>query len=296
MNLRHFQTFVKVVEKESFSKAADVLGYTQAAVTIQIQQLEEELQTKLFDRMNRKIHLTEEGEAFIFYANEVLRTVEEARIFNQSTKKEHGTIRVGTVGSLGSSVFPELIYNFHLEHPNVEIKVIIGKTEELLGMVRRNEIDILFTLDYQIYGADMVKVFEKEETILFVSADASVSSTKTYNLEEFSDAPFLLTEQGEAYRYELERSLAKRRVDLNAILEVGDTEIIIAVLKKGLGLSFLPEFSVKEELEQQILKEVRVDIPTVSMYAQVLYHEKKFLTTHMKAFIQEIDQTYIHKQ
>nr|WP_252968835.1 LysR substrate-binding domain-containing protein [Erysipelothrix rhusiopathiae] len=107
---------------------------------------------------------------------------------------------------------------------------------------------------------------------------------------------FLLTEQGEAYRYELERSLAKRRVDLNAILEVGDTEIIIAVLKKGLGLSFLPEFSVKEELEQQILKEVRVDIPSVSMYAQVLYHEKKFLTTHMKAFIQEIDQTYIHKQ
>ncbi|CAM2815323.1 LysR family transcriptional regulator [Erysipelothrix tonsillarum] len=296
MDLRHFQTFVKVVEKESFSKAADALGYTQAAVTVQIKQLEEELHTKLFDRMHRKIHLTEEGEAFIFYANEVLRTVEEARIFNQSIKKEHGTIRVGTVGSLGATVFPELIYNFHQEHPNVEIKVIIGKTEELLAMVRRNEIDILFTLDYQVYGSDMIKVFEKEEPILFVSADSSVRVDKIYKLKEFSDSPFLLTEQGEAYRYELERGLAKRRVNLNAILEVGDTEIIIAVLKKGLGLSFLPEFSVREALDLQELKVVQVDIPPISMYSQVLYHEKKFLTTHMKAFIQEIDKTYIQKQ
>ncbi|CAM4222873.1 LysR family transcriptional regulator [Erysipelothrix aquatica] len=287
MDLRHIQSFVKVVEKQSFSKAAQELGYTQAAITIQIKQLEETLGTKLFDRIHRKVRLTEDGEAFIFYANDILRTFNRARSFKNDEESVKTIIRVGTVGSLGSHFFPDFIYTFSQQYPLVELKIIIGTTKSLTDMIHRNEIDIMYTIDELIYEPELVNMMREPEPIYFVTKDPNIKAQK-YALDEISDYPFLLTEKGEAYRYELERHLAHESVDLNAIVEVGEIGIITKVLKKGLGIAYLPYFSVKDDVDSHALNIVDVDIPNVTMWRQVMVHEKKFLSKGMKDFLETI--------
>lgn len=289
MEIRHFKTFIRVVEKQSFSKAAESLGYTQAAVTIQIKQMEDELNMKLFDRINNQIYLTDNGEAYIHYANAVIRTFDEAVNF-KSEMSYHSTIRVGTVGSLATAQFPEIIKQFHQIHPHVEIKLVVSKTPNLIDMLNRNEIDLVYTLDHMVYGQELTRVLEKKEKIVFVSNDESLTPHNNYSLKELSRIPFLLTEKGEAYRFDLERYLAEQHLILTSVLEVGNIDVIINVLLKGMGIALLPYFSVNNLIEEGKLFEVDCKMPTIIMYSQLFHHEKKYITQPLASLTNLIDK------
>jgi DNA-binding transcriptional LysR family regulator len=94
-----------------------------------------------------------------------------------------------------------------------------------------------------------------------------------------------LTEKGASYRYELERTLSDREIVINPVLEIGNTETIIHLLEHGMGVSFLPMFSVSKSIERGILTQIQVDFPTVHMYSQLLYHKNKWITSQMKTFV-----------
>ena len=80
--------------------------------------------------------------------------------------------------------------------------------------------------------------------------------------------------------------LSEQEIEIAPILEIGNTETIIKLLKKGMGVSFLPEFTVKQEMEKETLFEIRTDLPKVNMYHQLLYHKNKWRTPQMKAFLE----------
>ena len=104
MELREIRTFLQIAQKQSFSKAADVLGYTQAAVSIQIKQLESELGTRLFDRIGKHISLTHQGKAFYQYALRITSEIEEAKDVLSGSQDLNGTLRIGTIESICSSI------------------------------------------------------------------------------------------------------------------------------------------------------------------------------------------------
>ena len=95
MELRNINTFLKVAATQNFSKAAEQLGYSQSAVTVQIRQLEKELGTPLFERIGKRVSLTERGMEFISYANEIMRVTDQARFFAKDQRELDGTLRIG---------------------------------------------------------------------------------------------------------------------------------------------------------------------------------------------------------
>lgn len=103
-------------------------------------------------------------------------------------------------------------------------------------------------------------------------------------IEELIQKPFILTEMGAAYQYELERLLAGYGLEVIPILETGNTDTIIQLLKQGMGYSFLPEFTVKDALEQKTLQQVYTNLPQVVMYSQLFYHHSKWVTPQMQKF------------
>lgn len=154
-----------------------------------------------------------------------------------------------------------------------------------MEMARSNEIDFVFTLDRKICSGEWVKVVERKEHILFVTLAEQLQERKEQiPIQELVKKPFLLTELGAAYQYELERLLSERDLEIMPILEIGNTETIIHLLKKGMGLSFLPAFTVKEELEKKRFSEVRTNLPSVVMYSQLLYCRNKWVTQEMQKF------------
>ena len=156
-----------------------------------------------------------------------------------------------------------------------------------MDLAKSDEIDLIFTLDKKIYSSQWTCAAERIEDIVFVAANRELAVRRTpYAISELSQEAFLLTETGAAYRYELEQMLSEQEIEIAPILEIGNTETIIKLLKRGMGVSFLPEFTVKQEMEKETLFEIQTDLPKVNMYHQLLYHKNKWMTPQMKAFLE----------
>ncbi|WP_291583598.1 LysR family transcriptional regulator [Clostridium sp. UBA6640] len=293
MEFRNIATFLRVAATRNFSKAAEQLGYSQSTVTIQMQQLEKELGTQLFERIGKHVNLTDQGEAFILHANEIMRVTNAAMTFASNADVPTGSLRIGGVESLCTAILPELLLQFHRVCPRVETVIKTAKTEELIDMIKCNDIDIMFTLDQKVYGSEWVRAVQKDEDIVFVTSSShSLIDGQKIELQTIIKEPFILTEKGGSYRYELERMLASKEMEIRPVLEIGNTETIIHLLEEGIGVSFLPLFSVQKSIKQGTLSRIQTDIPTIQMCSQLLYHKNKWVTPQMQAFIEIVQDFY----
>ena len=286
MELRTITTFVRVGELRSFSRAAQQLGYSQSAVTVQIRQLEEELDTRLFERIGKQVRLTREGEAFLPRALDVLNTMRAARESVHPPDHPTGSLRIGTAESLLSSVLPPILMEFSRQCPHVQLSTCTGSPRQLFEMVRQNDVDLLYFLDERTNFPEWVKVAERRESAIFVaSALHPLARCKGISLERLLQEPFLLTEKGISYRYTMEQVLAAEGVEIRPFLETGNTDIITKMLLKNIGVSFLPEYVVHDAILEGQLAALDVDCPAISMWSQLVYHRNKWITPQMEIFL-----------
>lgn len=286
MEIRQLNSFIKIVELQSFSKAAEALGYTQAAVTIQIRQLEQEFNTRLFDRVGRHVELTPPGQEFLQYANEILRKVDDVHIALGNPMQQERKLRIGTLESLLSFKFPPIIKFFYENHKEISLELHTGSPRELTEMMEHNQIDLAYFLDRQIYGQSWVKLLEEREPVVFVaSPEAEISRHGTLTLSELVRQPFFLTEKDSNYRYALEQRLAAQNMSIRPFFETEDTEVIIRLIRENKVLSFLPYFAVEEPLRRGELVELTVEGFDMTMYRQLFYHKDKWVTREMQLFI-----------
>ena len=286
MEIRQLGTFLKVVQLQSFSKAAEELGYSQSAVTVQIHLLEEELHTRLFDRMGKKIALTPPGKTLLHYANHILQQVNEAQVTLGKAEHLSHPLHIGTIESLCFAKLPKVLEYFYKHHPQVSIKITTASPAKLIDLMEHNQVDIIYLLDQQLYNNNWVKVLEEKEYIVFVASTHSpLALQANLSLNSLLNQPFLLTEKEGNYRYRLNQYLAARKLSLEPFLEVANTEFIINMIKKNLGLSFLPHFAVQDSVLRQELAILNVTDFEMSMYRQIFYHKDKWVTQEMEEFI-----------
>ena len=286
MEIRNLVTFVRIAQLHNFSKAAEQLGYSQSAVTMQIKQLEEELNVRLFERIGKHIRLTQAGDRLLPRAMEVLNAVRRAQTVSMGQGEISGPLRIGTAKSLLISVLPSVIVEFSRRYPKVEVSTCTGLVEELFCMVRQNDIDLLFFLDKRIDFPEWVKVSERKEEIFFVASAASpLADRKKIPLDELVEQPFLLTEHGISYRYAFEQIVAQNGLEVHPFLETGNTDIITRMLLHNMGVSFLPGYVVQDYLRSGQLVALDVDCPEAQMWMQLVYHRDKEMSSQMEHFI-----------
>lgn len=287
MEIRNLITFVRIAEVRNFSKTAEQLGYSQSAVTMQIKQLEETLHAQLFERIGKQVRLTQAGERLLPYALEVLNAVQKAESIVQEPGQISGKLRIGTCESYVISILPSVIMEFNALCPHVEISTYTALVPDLIHMLRQNDIDILFFLDEKIYFPEWVKVSEKPEKIFFVaSADSPLAGLKHIPIERLLQEPLYLTEKGISYRYAMEQALAARGYELHPVWEVGNTDVITRFLLKNKGISFLPEYVVRDYLECGQLGILDTECDEIIMWSQLAYHRNKCVTPQMRLFLE----------
>lgn len=292
MELRNLNTFTKVAELQSFSKAAEHLGYNQSTVTIQIKHLEAELNTKLFDRMGHKIMLTDSGRALLTYTKDLLLMEERLKSIVQDTGSVKGVLRLGLIESVCTSFFPDILPKYHELYPDVEIHVITDVNENLLEMLKTNDIDLAFLIDKKICTAETVTAYEFEEKIVFVASNNfELPNKEPLSLEEVAKLPFILTEKGISYRLSLDDLLAEHNISLSPFLEIGDTSTIVKLIKKNTGVSILPMFAVSKSIEKGEIKPFSVEHWDVRLYTQLMYNRYKWMTPAMQKFIDLVSET-----
>ena len=251
MELRNLISFIRAAELQSFSKTAEQLGYSQSAVTMQLKQLEEELGIPLFERIGKRVKLTQAGERFLPRALEVLEAVGRAQQVAQEPERPGGRLRIGTCQSLVSGLLPPVMRELSRLCPQAEVTTCTALVPDLLQMLRQNDADLLLFLDQQLYYPEWVKVAQRPEPIHFVASSASpLAGMESIPLERLLQEPLYLTEKGISYRYAVEQFLAEQGRELRPFWEVGGTDVITRFLLEGEGISLLPEFVVREHLEK----------------------------------------------
>lgn len=285
MELRTLTTFLKVASLNSFSKAAAELDYTQAAVTIQIQQLEKELSAQLFERFGKKITLTYQGKLLQQYANQILQLSEEAKQALQTSQTLCGHVRIGTIESLCTSIFPSLLCQYHKQYPEVSISIETSSPGLLLKEMNSNQLDIVYLLDKKLYHPDWIKAIEEPEDIVFVASSSHpLVKKKSLQIDDILSYDIILTEKAASYRYELEQYLHSKNKKIQPYLEIANTQFILQMLMDGEGISLLPRYCI----EKNTCRNLTILKPRgfhLQVWHQILYHKNKWVTPEIEAFL-----------
>lgn len=289
MELQELHTFVAVVRNGSFSKAAEVLGYSQAAVTVQIKNLEEELNVRLFDRIGKKAALTNRGQ--IFYEKIVITLIclEDAKEAVIREEEMAGKLRIGTIDSLCSSVFPKLLNQFYLKYPKVRVSVITDTPKALLDMLNRNELDAVYLLDDKVDDARFIVASEKEAPVVFAaSPQHPLADGAEHTIAELMEYPFVLTEKNASYRKVLDSQLRKRKITIEPDFQSNNTELLVSMFPNGEYVGFLPKYMMEKEIEEGRIAVIKAPDVTVTVWLQLLYHKEKWVTREMRAFFETL--------
>ncbi len=292
MELKNINTFLRVAELSSFTKAAAELGYSQSTVTIQIQQMENELGFMLFDRIGRSVSLTPKGEEFIAYANEFLRLEARTLALRETAGSVSGTLRLGVLESLFVWKIADLLPQYHSKYPGVTIEITSATGAALYRMLRQNELDIIYLLDNVVYHKDCVRACTSPVSLKFVASPKNeLCRRKNIPLAEIAKEPLILTERDAIYRRELDNEAARNGIELVPFLEIDNLEVVLRLLKKQMGISFIPDYVLHESVEAGELAVLDVDYHIINLWSQLVYHKNKFLTPQMLAFIRMVRES-----
>ncbi|MBQ7102982.1 MAG: LysR family transcriptional regulator, partial [Anaerotignum sp.] len=197
MDLRNLITFLKIVETGSFSKAAEQLRYSQSTVTVQIQQLEEELNVQLFDRIGKKVYVTEKGRELETHAQKMIELSQRIASIGGEEQELQGTLRIAALDSLITASLPSILREFHSRHPKVDI--IVKTADNVFDAERQlsqNEVDLAIVTHDKRSTKHFTKTILKETQFVFAAAPAlPLSQKKTVTLAEIAENDVIITNQ-----------------------------------------------------------------------------------------------------
>ncbi len=296
MEIRNIVTFIKASEMQSFTKTAAQLGYSQAAVTVQIKQLEDELGTQLFDRIGRSVRLTNAGEKFMPYALNMMRSVEEAANFMKVDDEPSGILRIGASSSFSAGMVPKILPGFHAKYPKIKL---VFKTTDLLSqtcdLLRQNELDFTFTLDHKAVPTEFECVADRKEDIVFVTnPENPLARAKNVPLERILKEEFISSDRGLSYGRYMEEALVERGLVFSPSVEIGSTSAIINMIAQGNGVSYLPKFLVDDPVNEGDLAIIDTEDLGIQVWTQMLRLRNKWLNPIMKAFISYMQENLEH--
>lgn len=246
MDLRHLQTFKTIAEAGSFVQAAERLQYAQSTITLQIQQLEEELGVELFDRKLRKIRLTPAGHTLLTHAYHVLNQVEQMQQdLSDLANGESGYLRVGMIEPVARLYLVDVLHAFRARYPRIRLTI------EILSTIRTHEQLVADQIDLGISTpppANMGLIFEPlrtEQIVLLLPDDHPLQERASIILSDLRDECLLLTHPPCAYRSAIEQAFMARGLPLAASIEIGSLEVIKQAVQQGLGIAILPQLAAR---------------------------------------------------
>lgn len=285
MDFKQLQTFYTVSEELSFTRAADKLGYTQSCITQHIRKLEEELGVSLFDRIGKKVTLTQAGCSLVPHVSQLLKISRSFEEVSKETTAEAGSIRVGICDSLCIEKMPAIVKAFKQSHPNVDIYLKILKCSEFLNELRENKIDLAYTIGYLNKIPEIRFTAETTEPILVLAAPGyPLASGENLTPKDFNNVPLIMAEPAAYYRRNFLNDLERSGISPKIILETESMQAIKNLTESGLGVCVLPKAAAGAEIKAGRL--VALDYACdYDIRSQIIWHRDKWLSAAMKEFI-----------
>lgn len=284
MTLRHMRIFQKIYETQSVTRAAEALHMTQPAVTRALQELEKYYGLRLFERLNRRLTVTEAGRRMYDYALHLTETFDTMEKSLRDWERQ-GVLRVGASVSLGCSLLPQLARTFQEEHPGVEVRVCIANGELLRRDLLENRLDLAL-LEGEENGADlMLTPFAAGEMALIVPPGHPLARAGGATLAQAAAYPLLLRETGSATRRFLDQLLMSRGLAVQPVWESASTQALLSAVREGLGITLVPWALARQTVLRGEAERCPVTDAELIRRRYVAWHPSKYVTGTMRAFV-----------
>jgi DNA-binding transcriptional LysR family regulator len=285
MELRQLTTFQTVANTLSFTRAAALLNYAQSSVTAQIQALEEELGVPLFDRLGKRVVLTDAGQRLVQYADKLLNLAEEAREVVSGGEVIGGTLTVSALETLCTYRLPSILRQFRDQFPHVRLIVRPLPTLALIRGVNDGAVDVCFVMAESLVAPGAkVEVLTAEPVQVIAAPGHPRADQPHVTAADLATETFLLTDASCQYRGLFERVLAAEGIHLSEIVEFGSVEAIKQCVMVGMGIAVLPAVTVANEVARGQLVVLRTD--ALQIYTQMIWHKDKWLSPALSAFME----------
>lgn len=280
LNLDQLGTFVRVVETGSFSAAAEKLGLTQPAVSLQIRQLEKRLGAALIERVGKKARPTGAGLELLGHADRIDAAVSAAlESVARHTMDAVGAVHLGTDTTVSIYLLPPVLGALRKRYPNLEITVTTGNAAGIVKAVEENRIDLaLATLPVSGRAFEVTPVVD--DAFVAIAPHGMVLPQRL-TAANLSKLPLLITETGSASRRIIDRWFARGDATLTPAMSLGSVEAIKAMVIAGLGCGIMPEMAVRGEVRPEYA--VRPLSPRLHRTLGVVIRRDKRLTKGLKA-------------
>jgi len=285
MELKYLNTFKTILETGSFLNAARKLNYTQSTVTFQIQQLEQELSVKLFEKIGRKMMITQAGKDVLPYVDTILQSAEQLKNYGKDILQITGTLKISMPETLLTYRMQPILKAFRQQAPSVKLSVQALNCYTIRDQIVNGGADVGIHYDVGGYGSTTII----EKLAVFPLALVACPSLKDQHCDFVSPNQrkpvCLITNDRESiFQKMFDNYLEEKGIVLDGIMELGSIEAIKRSVVSDLGIAYLPRYVVEDELANSTLIELETGI-TDEITAICSYHKNKWITPAMELFI-----------
>lgn len=284
LNLAHLATLRLVLQRGSFSAAADVLGISQPAVSLQIRQLEQFLQTRLVERTGRGIKATAAGQALLEHGERIELAVDEAvRSISEFSQAVSGTVTLGTGATACIHLLPPLLQQLRSDHPLLRVGVTTGNTLDIVRAVEENRLDMgLVTLPASGRALDVMTVMDEE--FVFIAAREQQALFNDITPERLHAEALIAFESGSGTRALIDGWFEASGLSIAPVMQLGSIEAIKRMVRAGLGYSIVPRMAVEDAADREGLC-VRSLMPVLQRQLAVVMRQDKILSKGIAGII-----------
>lgn len=291
MNLYHLKTFYFTAKHRSFTKAADELCITQPAVTRQIQELQSTYDLTLFNRVGKKILLTDAGETLYSLAEKIFELesqVEESiRDFQQ---QKSGKISIVTTETFGAFYLPEIIIEYNRKFPDIFVTVLNLTDNYVIDSISRLTDDLGFISKEIAHPKIVVKEILKEDIVLVAGPDHPISKNKSMDPSELNNLSIIMPETGCGSRKVISDFKKRHNIDFNVVCDFSNNVAIKTLVKKGLGITLISKNAVREDIKKGDLVSIDIDDPNLVRRFFIAYHKEKYFTKTIAEFVASVNR------
>ncbi|MCQ2011442.1 LysR family transcriptional regulator [Sporolactobacillus sp. STSJ-5] len=283
MDTKQLLTFKIAAENLNFTLTARHLHFAQSSVTAQIQALERELGQPLFERLGKKIFLTEAGRQFKNYADQMVQLTREAEEKLMNTPP---TLTIGVTESQCTYRLPLLLEKYKRHDPKAHLILKpVNFDSEVREAIMDGSIDLGWMMGTHHPSPLMTEEdLIDEKMVLVAASEKSICRHPLITDEDLNGETFLLTSKGCSYRNSLENAFEKHEIIPETVMEFVTVEAIKQCALAGIGLAFLPEITVHAEIEKGLLTKLNWQAAPKSISTYIAWHKDKVLTGNMRFF------------
>ena len=283
MNTRSFVTFKTILETGSFQKAANKLNYTQSTITFQIKQLEDELALKLFEKIGRKMVLTQAGRDILPYVDTILQGVEQIENYGNSLSEITGSRKIAIPDSILIYQMQPFIQAFLHEAPCVQLIIHSLQSGEVNQSVLNGTDDIGVNCEKFSYPESIVHKKLGTYNALLIAAPYTKSSLLDFiTPNQRKPFSFICNEPDGYYQLDMDQYLAKKDIIVYPYMKVQSIEAVKQCVMNHLGMAVVPAYSVVNELKNGSLIQAKTELDEKIYHSVYLYHKNKWISPQME--------------